>query len=55
MDHQEYMSVWKKNCIRIGSPTNILAALTAFIEKALPAGAAIYTKIAVDYLAGRSR
>ncbi len=31
MDHQEYMSVWKKNCIRIGSPTNILAALTAFI------------------------
>ncbi len=31
MDHQEYMAVWKKNCIRIGSPTNILAALTAFI------------------------
>ena len=29
MDHQEYMAVWKKNCIRIGSPTNILAALTA--------------------------
>lgn len=31
MDHQEYMAVWKKNYIRIGSPTNILAALTAFI------------------------
>lgn len=24
------MSTWKKSCIRIGSPTNILAAITAF-------------------------
>lgn len=30
MDHKEYMNTWKKSCIRIGSPTNILAALTAF-------------------------
>ncbi len=26
-----YMEVWKKNTMRIGSPTNLLAALTAFI------------------------
>ncbi len=26
-----YMATWKKSCIRIGSPTNILAAFTAFI------------------------
>ena len=25
------MAAWKKSCIRIGSPTNILAAVTAFI------------------------
>ena len=26
-----YMSTWKKNSIRIGSPTNLLAALTSFL------------------------
>ena len=26
-----YMSTWKRNSIRIGTPTNLLAALTAFI------------------------
>ena len=31
MDNNNYMSTWKKSCIRIGSPTNILAAFTAFI------------------------
>ncbi|MBQ6374423.1 MAG: hypothetical protein IJJ45_08060 [Clostridia bacterium] len=31
MDNKNYMSVWKKSCVRIGSPTNILAAVTAFI------------------------
>ncbi len=31
MDNKEYMSVWKKSCIRIGSPTNLLAAVTSFI------------------------
>lgn len=30
MDNSNYMSTWKKSCIRIGSPTNILAAITAF-------------------------
>ena len=25
------MTEWKKNCIRIGAPTNLLAAATAFI------------------------
>lgn len=30
MDNANYMSTWKKSCIRIGSPTNILAAITAF-------------------------
>lgn len=27
----EYMSTWKKNSIRIGSPTNLLAAVTSFL------------------------
>ena len=31
MDNKSYLSVWKKSCVRIGSPTNILAAITAFI------------------------
>lgn len=31
MDSNNYMSTWKKNCVRIGAPTNILAAATAFI------------------------
>lgn len=31
MENTNYMETWKKNCIRIGSPTNILAAVTAFI------------------------
>ena len=26
-----YMSTWKKSSIRIGTPTNLLAALTAFV------------------------
>ena len=26
-----YMSTWKKNSVRIGSPTNLLAALTSFL------------------------
>ena len=30
MDNSNYMSSWKKSCIRIGTPTNILAAITAF-------------------------
>ena len=30
MDQNQYMKVWKKSCIRIGTPTNILAAATAF-------------------------
>ena len=30
MDNQNYMATWKKSCIKIGSPTNILAAITAF-------------------------
>lgn len=30
MANENYMSTWKKSCIRIGSPTNILAAITAF-------------------------
>ena len=31
MDNTNYMQTWKKSCTRIGSPTNILAAITAFI------------------------
>ncbi len=31
MGNSDYMSTWKKSCVRIGSPTNILAAVTAFI------------------------
>ncbi|MCI8755080.1 MAG: hypothetical protein HFG18_00620 [Oscillospiraceae bacterium] len=31
MNENQIMSQWKKSSIRIGSPTNILAALTAFI------------------------
>lgn len=31
MDEKEIMNEWKKDSIRIGSPTNILAALTAFL------------------------
>lgn len=30
MDNANYMSTWKKSAIRIGSPTNILAAITSF-------------------------
>ncbi len=30
MDNANYMNKWKKSCIKIGSPTNILAAITAF-------------------------
>lgn len=30
MDQKQYMKVWKKSCIKIGTPTNILAAVTAF-------------------------
>ena len=26
-----YMSTWKRNSIRIGTPTNLMATLTAFI------------------------
>ena len=29
--NNDYLKTWKKSCIRIGSPTNILAAFTAFI------------------------
>ena len=31
MNEKEVLAQWKKSSIRIGSPTNILAALTAFI------------------------
>ena len=31
MDNKSYLAAWKKSCVRIGSPTNILAAITAFI------------------------
>ena len=31
MDQKNYEAVWKKSSIRIGTPTNLLAALTAFI------------------------
>ena len=31
MNEKEIMQEWKRDSIRIGSPTNILAALTAFI------------------------
>ena len=31
MENNNYMETWKKSCVRIGSPTNILAAVTAFI------------------------
>lgn len=31
MDNKQSMDSWKKSCIRIGSPTNLLAAFTAFI------------------------
>ena len=31
MDSKSYMSSWKKACIMIGTPTNLIAALTAFI------------------------
>ena len=31
MDNNNYMPTWKKTCVRIGSPTNIIAAFTAFI------------------------
>lgn len=31
MNKENYMATWKKNSIRIGSPTNILAALTSFL------------------------
>lgn len=28
---EQYLHEWKKNCIKIGTPTNLIAALTAFI------------------------
>lgn len=31
MNNTETMNAWKKSCIRIGTPTNLLAAFTAFI------------------------
>ncbi len=31
MENNNYMPAWKKSCIRIGTPTNLLAAATAFI------------------------
>lgn len=31
MNEKELMAQWKKSSIRVGSPTNILAALTAFV------------------------
>jgi len=31
MENKELMSEWKKNSIRIGTPTNLLAAFTSFI------------------------
>lgn len=31
MNSTEYLPIWKKAAIRIGSPTNLLAAVTAFI------------------------
>ncbi len=31
MNSKEAMASWKKSCIKIGTPTNLLAALTAFI------------------------
>ena len=29
--NNDYMNTWKKSCVKIGSPTNIIAAVTAFI------------------------
>ena len=31
MENQEYLNEWKKGSIRIGTPTNLIAALTSFI------------------------
>ena len=31
MENKELMSEWKKNSIRIGTPTNLLAAFTSFL------------------------
>lgn len=31
MEQMDYMQAWKKSCVKIGTPTNILAALTAFL------------------------
>ncbi|MBQ9596014.1 MAG: hypothetical protein IJR35_09155 [Synergistaceae bacterium] len=31
MNEQQAMNAWKKSCIKIGTPTNLLAAATAFI------------------------
>lgn len=31
MNAKEYMNSWKKACVKIGTPTNLIAAFTAFI------------------------
>ncbi|MBQ6774348.1 MAG: hypothetical protein IJP48_09850 [Synergistaceae bacterium] len=31
MNEQQAMNAWKKSCVKIGAPTNLLAAVTAFI------------------------
>ena len=31
MNEQQAMNSWKKSCVKIGAPTNLLAAVTAFI------------------------
>ena len=31
MNEQQAMNAWKKSCVKIGTPTNLLAAVTAFI------------------------
>ena len=31
MDNNQLLKEWKRNSIRIGSPTNLLAAITSFI------------------------
>ena len=31
MENKEFMKEWKRNSIRIGTPTNIIAAFTSFI------------------------
>ena len=31
MENKDFMTQWKKGSMRIGAPTNLLAALTSFI------------------------